>query len=336
MKSLVITTINQPTVALTKYRDILLDLGWHIIIVGDRKTPAGFDLPGADYLSVDRQHDLFGELASIIPFNHYARKNLGYLYAMRQGAELIAETDDDNIPYPDKYPNFLPIKVNSPILENRGAVNVYSYFTKQKIWPRGLPLDQIKNSIEQKLIREKDVTCYIQQGLADLDPDVDAIYRLTVAGEDIIFEPGKKLALSEGCYCPFNTQNTLFYKQAFPLMLLPIGVHSRVTDIWRGYIAQKILWYLGANLLFLSPSVYQVRNEHNLLKDFSQEVPLYTQAHDLINLLEGFATEAKSASDLLLDVYAYLNRHYLLSDMEQHLCQLWIAEVRKYVSGSTQ
>ena len=51
MKSLVITTINQPTVALTQYRDILLDLGWHIIIVGDRQTPADFDLPGADYLS---------------------------------------------------------------------------------------------------------------------------------------------------------------------------------------------------------------------------------------------------------------------------------------------
>jgi uncharacterized SAM-dependent methyltransferase len=65
----------------------------------------------------------------------------------------------------------------------------------------------------------------------------------------------------------------------------------------------EILWYLGANLLFLSPSVYQVRNEHNLLKDFSQEVPLYTQAHDLINILEGFATEAKSACDLMLDVY---------------------------------
>jgi hypothetical protein len=89
---------------------MLLELGWHIIIVGDRKTPADFDLPGADYLSVERQHDLFGELASIIPLNHYARKNLGYLYAMRQGAELIAETDDDNIPYPDKYPNFCPIK----------------------------------------------------------------------------------------------------------------------------------------------------------------------------------------------------------------------------------
>jgi hypothetical protein len=53
------------------------------------------------------------------------------------------------------------------------------------------------------LIQEKDVTCYIQQGLADLDPDVDAIYRLTVAGEDIIFEPGQEVSFIRGLLLSF-------------------------------------------------------------------------------------------------------------------------------------
>ena len=56
IKSFVITTIQNPTDALFKYRDILLDLGWNIIIIGDKKTPSEFDLPGADYLSIDKQY----------------------------------------------------------------------------------------------------------------------------------------------------------------------------------------------------------------------------------------------------------------------------------------
>jgi hypothetical protein len=331
MKSLVITTINRPTVALQKYKDILLEQGWNIIIVGDKKTPTDFKLPGAEYLSIERQNELFGELSSLIPLNHYSRKSLGYLYAMSQGSDIIAESDDDNIPYPEKYPNFLPSQIKTSLLEDQGSVNVYSYFTDKKVWPRGLPLDSINKSVNTNLIHEENVTCYIQQGLADLDPDVDAIYRLTVASEDVIFEPNKTLALAEGCYSPFNTQNTLFYREAFPLMLLPIDLNSRVTDIWRGYIAQKLLWCMDANLLFLSPSVYQIRNEHNLVKDLRDEVPLYTQVHDLIDLLKNFKASAIDGCDLMLEIYAYLHQHGFFGDKEVHLCNHWIQEVKKYL-----
>lgn len=88
---------------------MLLDQGWSIIVIGDKKSPPNYDLPGVDYLNIERQQELFGELAYLIPLNHYSRKNLGYLYAMSKGAEAIAESDDDNIPYDDKYPNFLPV-----------------------------------------------------------------------------------------------------------------------------------------------------------------------------------------------------------------------------------
>ncbi|MGE5659344.1 MAG: STELLO glycosyltransferase family protein [Actinomycetota bacterium] len=332
MNFLVITTINKPTTAIIQYQDILLKSGWKIIIVGDKKTPQEFaDFPGVDYLSIERQLELFGELASLIPFNHYARKNLGYLYAMNLGATFIAETDDDNIPYLERYPNFLPARIKVPLLEEQGAANIYSYFTDRIVWPRGLPLDKIKTPVNFDLIEEQEVSCYIQQGLADRDPDVDAIYRLTLANEDVIFAADKKLALAEKCYCPFNSQNTCFYKEAFPFMLLPVGVSSRVTDIWRGYIAQKLLWCMGAHLLFLSPSVYQIRNIHNLVKDFNEEVPLYTQAQELMNLLNDFTPPVTSACDLMLAVYDYLQGHKLLSEIELKLCQLWIAEVKNYL-----
>ncbi|WP_333464911.1 STELLO glycosyltransferase family protein [Microcoleus sp. T3_B1] len=327
MNFLVITTIQSPTPALFKYRDLLLELGWRIVVVGDQKSPPTFDLPGVDYLNLEKQQELFGELASLVPLNHYARKNLGYLYAIQKGAEAIAESDDDNIPYDDKYPNFLPPQINTSVLEVKDTVNVYSYFTEKKIWPRGIPLDKVGNLVSEEQIVKKEVTCYLQQGLADLDPDVDAIYRLTTAQGDVIFDSDKKLALGSGCYSPFNTQNTLFYKEAFPLMLLPISVHSRVTDIWRSYIAQKLLWCMDSSVLFLSPSVYQQRNEHNLLKDFKDEIPLYTQVNDLINLLETFNSDTISPGGLMSELYSFLRQHNFLGDLDVRLCDLWIKAI---------
>lgn len=331
MKYLVITTIQSPTLALFKYRDILLELGWSIVVVGDLKSPSTFDLPGIDYLNLEKQQELFGSLAYLVPLNHYARKNLGYLYAIQKGAEAIAESDDDNIPYDDKYPNFLPTHVNASVLEVKDTVNVYSYFTDKKIWPRGIPLDKVGSIISQEQIAKKEVTCYVQQGLADLDPDVDAIYRLTTSQGDVIFDCDKKLALGSGCYSPFNTQNTLFYREAFPLMLLPISVHSRVTDIWRSYMAQRLLWCMDSSVLFLSPSVYQQRNEHNLLKDFQHEIPLYTQANNLIDLLEKFNSDTKSPIRLISELYSFLHQHNFLDDLDVRLCDLWIKAISSYL-----
>ena len=33
-----------------------------------------------------------------LPWNHYARKMIGYLLAARENAALLAESDDDNLP----------------------------------------------------------------------------------------------------------------------------------------------------------------------------------------------------------------------------------------------
>jgi hypothetical protein len=330
-KFFVITTIHNPTEAIYKYRDALLKEGWKIVIVGDKKTPENFHIENIDYLSLDRQYQLFKDLAYIVPVNHYARKNLGYLYAIQQGAEIIAESDDDNLPT-SNYPNFYPAHVRVPVLECQEPVNVYSYFTEKHVWPRGLPLDKVKNYIHPNLLKEKDVNCYIQQGLVDLDPDVDAIYRLTVPHtQNIQFTPNKCIALSKGCYSPFNTQNTLFYKKVFPFMLLPISVHSRVTDIWRGYIAQRLLWELDSSLLFLSPTVYQLRNQHNLVKDFQEELPLYTKVHDLIELLNKYQSTNLNPCQMLLNMYEYLFQHEFFNELEVQFSRTWIQEVSKYI-----
>ena len=75
--------------------------GWCTVVVGDLKTPnasyAGVLDPGRHvYLSVEAQLSAGLSLASETPLNHFSRKNLGYLYAVRMGATQIFDFDDDN------------------------------------------------------------------------------------------------------------------------------------------------------------------------------------------------------------------------------------------------
>ena len=64
----------------------------------DQKTPANWHYPNTLFLSVQKQLKLGYRLLEHLPFNHYARKMIGYLYAIEHGALTIFDTDDDNIP----------------------------------------------------------------------------------------------------------------------------------------------------------------------------------------------------------------------------------------------
>src|SRR5438270_13052687 len=92
----IITSINRPSKAIHEFARWP---GWHVIVVGDRKTPEDWRCDGVTYLGIEQQYDEFADLARLVPENTYTRKMVGYVYAMRRGATAIFETDDDNIPY---------------------------------------------------------------------------------------------------------------------------------------------------------------------------------------------------------------------------------------------
>jgi len=175
-KDIVITSIFNPTEAVIQFSK--MD-EYQLIVVGDKKTPEDWNCDNVDYISVLHQEKLDFKLAKVLPYNHYCRKMLGYLKAMQNGANYIIDTDDDNIPKDNwGFPEFEG-KYDC-IIKGEGFINVYQLYTKQKIWPRGLPLKLINTPFElEKKIEVKQCKVGIWQGLADEDPDVDAIYRLT-------------------------------------------------------------------------------------------------------------------------------------------------------------
>ena len=252
------------------------------IVVGDTKSPQKFNLAGCDFYSVEQQQALNFKLAKTLPLKHYARKNLGYLIAMSKGAEIIIETDDDNLPLP----NFWDTRtktINAHLISDKGWVNVYRYFTDIHIWPRGFALENIKDNLP-KLEELKSITCPIQQGLADNNPDVDAIYRLTLP-LPITFNKSENIALGNHSICPFNSQNTTWFKEAFPLLYLPSYCSFRMTDIWRSFIAQRLAWTCDWSILFHQSTVQQERNDHNLMNDFRDEIPGYNNNKHIFNSL---------------------------------------------------
>ena len=97
--ALVITSIAADThPVLTQYAAETKEHGVSFVMIGDTKSPAQFALDGCDFYSTARQKDLGFTLAHDLPYKHYARKNLGYLIAIKNGTDIIIETDDDNIP----------------------------------------------------------------------------------------------------------------------------------------------------------------------------------------------------------------------------------------------
>ena len=287
-KFIIITSIHYPSEAVRKFSQFS---DWQILVVADLKTPQDWQFDNVKLLTVEEQRNLPLEIAKLLPWNHYARKNLGYLYAIMHGAEVIYETDDDNIPYEFWSEAFPSASGAESRVYSKSAqfINMYRHFCEQNIWPRGFPLSKVlgqtKEQLELAPITRKDAP--ILQGLADLEPDVDAIYRLTV-GESIKFSQSPPVFAGPGSYCPFNSQNTLWYPEAFQYLFLPAFVPSRVTDIWRGYIAQRCLHLNRQGVLFFRPSVYQERNYHNLLHDFSEEIALYTKTESLVTALESY------------------------------------------------
>jgi hypothetical protein len=323
-KWIVVTTIQYPTEQLRKLNKMS---DWHLVVVGDRKTPSDWYLENCIYLSPSKQMELGYELASLLPWNHYSRKNIGYLYAIAQGADLIYETDDDNEPLellnPLKAFNSLP-----SIKTDQSVVNMYAYFGQPEVWPRGYPLENFSSS--EKIQLDSETSCHlaIEQGIVNGDPDVDAIYRLT-QGKEVSFQARKSCFLPQGTFCPFNSQNTYFHRDAFFTLYLPSSVSMRVSDIWRGYIAQRLIWDIGLVVAFSGPNAYQKRNVHSLLRDFTEEYDLYTKSGALINFLSNWSSPSTSPFESMELLVDSMVENQFLKVEESTLIQAWFRDLKK-------
>ena len=325
---LIITSIaNQEHPVLKQFAEKTLKYNVPFIVIGDTKSPKEFNLVGCDFYSIERQQTLNFQLAKTLPTKHYARKNLGYLIAISNGAETIIETDDDNLPL-EGFWDIRTKQVNAHLLNNKNWVNVYKYFTKTHIWPRGFALEYIQDTLpelETKVL----INCPIQQGLSDKNPDVDAIYRLTLP-LPVNFDKSESIALGMNSVCPFNSQNTTWFKEAFTLLYLPSYCSFRMTDIWRSFVAQRIAWTCDWPILFHQSSVWQERNDHNLMNDFKDEIVGYNNNTLIMNELKALNLKKGkiNISENMKCCYNKLIELKLIGEKEMELLDSWLLDLK--------
>lgn len=324
MSHLVITTINKPTQAVIELAEGASRLGWTMVVIGDKKSPPTFDLDSVEYYDLKRQTDTGFRFAQTVPTGHYARKNVGYLVSMSEGASSIVETDDDNLPLGNFWED-RGLEQTGAVIGDDRWVNVYRYFTDRPIWPRGLPLNEIQqNCSDRDALSQSTISCPVHQGLANANPDVDAIFRLAFP-LPLDFDGRDPIILQNRAWCPFNSQNTKWFPEAYPLLYLPFHCSFRMTDIWRSFVVQRILFGNGKGLFFHEASVYQDRNEHDLMKDFSDEVVGYLHNQEIRKKLldlslgdrpETMLSDLEACYELLIDME-------LVGTQERELISAW-------------
>jgi len=290
----VVTTINAPTEAVARLAALP---GWRVVVVGDTKTPRDWAWPNVTYLSLDAQRALGLSTEPLLATRAYTRKNVGYLYAALHGAATVYETDDDNALTARDVP-LLPLGADgaAELLELAGTgasfLNHHAHFGQPSTWPRGLPLGAAAAPLPAAARGARRAPA-VQQGLADGDPDVDAVFRLTrkpaARRIDFSFAQAPPVALPRGAFAPWNAQNTVFTRDALWALVLPQSVEFRVCDIWRAYWATRLLWGIGARVAFVAPYVRQLRNAHDYQGDYESEAQIYAQAGPLIDFLGAWA-----------------------------------------------
>ena len=348
----VVTTIHEPNASINGVANLK---SWCLVIVGDKISPddAYSNLAELDhvfYLSAlyQEKHLLENEFIKMMPFNSFARKNIGYLFAIYHGAQVIYDFDDDNVllsngegtvPPPfyfDKDTRFTRTALLKYVSKRNKCIDFPLAFNPYNLmepshgnaWPRGFPIDQLqcnfnsKNSDETKFRDLEYSSIGVIQSLCNDDPDNNAIFRKTQSNSiHFTFDRSQKslpLLTPSNAYSPYNAQATTHLYHAFWGLYLPVTVPGRITDIWRSYFTQRIMKDLGMHVIYTPPIVEHQRSAHDYLADFGAETMLYDRTTKLLEFLDDWQSNANTLPERVVELWIALYEHdYIgLKDVE--------------------
>ncbi len=253
-----------------------------------------------------------------IPERTDNRRNVGFLMAVRDKADVLLSLDDDN--FYDADTDFITDHVKNleksntalPVVESsNGFFNCCKpLHTKVscEVYPRGYPLRPRHQPVEVSEQKNQNLPTWINAGLWIESPDIDAFEWLSfgqAARSDGWTESNYRLALST--WCPVNSQNTTLLQELIPayyflpmrsqFLELPIDRHG---DILSGYFALKVAKVHGATVNFGSPIARHIRNQHDYAKDCSREMLFLSVLDEFlewlmaVNLQKGTVSETYS------------------------------------------
>jgi hypothetical protein len=330
-KALVVTTIRIPSLLVEYAKNFKRyeHQGVYFIIVGDLKTPEqevhkvaralekeGYEAYFLDKHSQKEWLKQFPKLDEIIPYNSDNRRNIGFLFAVEKGCDLIISIDDDNYVTEEDY--LLSHSVVGKELELPCVSSENGWFNPcsllevdppRVIYSRGYPY--IKRFKEEKITyRREHGRIVLNMGLWLGHPDVDAITNLNGLVKVVKMKDSvDRIMLAPGTYSPINTQNTCFHKRMLPCYYyIVMGANikgltlDRYGDIWSGLFAKKCADSVGDRFSIGEPLTYHDRNPHNLFKDLMNELWGIIITDKLVQELKKIDLSSKNYFDCYLEL----------------------------------
>lgn len=321
---IVCTTINSGEFLLPYAQEILAAGAQdrvRIIVIPDRKTPSlGEAISGVvNHISVEcpsviEQESFLRTVGAqgMFPLDSDGRRNIGYLMAWRDGADIMITIDDDNLPTPGwlrEHEVVTEDAVHATVSSSTGFWNPCSLLGMRtsSFWPRGYPYSHRREHPVITYEAGAPAPVAINAGLWLGDPDVDAITRLAMAPETTSVAAEGSRVLEKGTWAPVNSQNTAVRREVIPAYCY-FESSKRFADIWQGYFAQACAQHLGQHVRFGTPaSDCAVRNDHDLLNDLRLE-------YDGIMMLDkvlDWLTQVKLEGTTYAEAYASLRLHLI-------------------------
>lgn len=307
-----------------------------VIVVGDRKTPSQTGdylrelqrrfASRITYLDVPAQEKLLRRwpaLDIVLRYNCIQRRNVGYLQAALDGAEVIIAADDDNFVTEEDYfgPHLrVGRKIEVPVVRHgSGWWNICQRLIcdpPRRFYHRGYPKSRQDFKTGGAEIEKMTVQPVVNAGLWLQNPDVDATANIEEPLRVVGMEPiagNPTCSLAAGTWCPFNSQNTAFDIAVLPAMYLVVMLDTvrgyrigRLDDIWMSYFMRAIADQLGDSVLYGPPVVAQHRNPHNFVRDLSEELAGYIVTEKIVEYLREFRTGERTYLGAYLDLIYHL------------------------------
>ena len=358
---IVLTTINIPLVIedllknVERYGHINQTKLW---VVGDVQTPKGakhlcqkVSDQGLEtiYLDIASQNKIgkkFEEFYKRLPLRNESRRNIGFLAAYEDGAEVLISIDDDNFPLESDFIGGHSI-VGSYCTQNvlsdpTGYYNICEHIEMnpyRHVYPRGFPFElrNTRNTPKELSINE-DIKIGVNTGLWLKDPDIDATTWLNGTIQGINFKGPDYTVLAQDTWTPINTQNTAIVRELIPAYIcipmgweVPGGKINRYGDIWGGYFLQALMRDSEYVVSFGNPIVEHDRNPHNYIDDLRGEYWGLILTDWLLKNLRGFSSKQSNILDRISVLSRFIEK--INKDSLPEWCPI---EVKQFLFWTSQ
>lgn len=324
--ALVLTTINVPTV-LELYRRI--GPGIDFVVAMDKKTPReAYDhvlaLEGTSVCMPESGHKW--KCSEAIGFNCLQRRNIGFLEALKAGADVIITIDDDNIPMTNDYfgryqelfrNGFHGIKVS-------GAQGWFDpgQLLVPPVVQRGFPI-QVKHKPKFEPIADAKVG--VASGLIMGDSDMDAYTRIgkapTVTDVTALARAG--CVVDPKTYTIFNSQNSAILREFMPAYFMMPGI-GRYDDVYASLIVQRVMRERNYHVHLGQPLALQERNVHDPIVDLRAEIDGMQYVKAMADLLDSIILPGKSVIEDTRIIYEQLCHCAFIPEASARAGLIWL------------